>query len=73
MNTGIHKAIEPAIGVLHSLIIALFFIAIFSAVVAHFAGGNTRRQRIATFNIVTAICILIYAVVIFPRVLGTGG
>jgi uncharacterized membrane protein len=73
MNTGIYKAIEPAIGVLYSLIIALFFIAIFSAVVAHLVGGKTRRKRKATFNIVTAICILIYAVVILPRVLGTGG
>lgn len=73
MNTGLYKAIAPAIGVLHSLVIALVVIAIFSPVVAHLVGGKTRRQRKATFNIVTAICILIYAVVIFPRVLGTGG
>ncbi len=70
MNTGIHKEIEPAIGVLHSLIIALFFIAIFSAVVAHLVGDKTRQQRKATFNIVTAICILIYVVIILPLVLG---
>ena len=74
METGINKAIAPAIGALYSLAIAFVVIGIFSAVVAHLIGGNTRRQRIATFNLVATICFFIFFTVVFlPRLLGTGG
>ena len=74
METRINKTIATAIDSLYSLAIAFVVIGIFSAVVAHLIGGNTRRQRIATFNLVATICFFIFFTVVFlPRLLGTGG
>lgn len=74
MDTKMDKTIATAVDSLYSLAIAFVVIGIFSAVVAHLIGGNTRRKRIATFNLVSTICFFIFfTVVFFPRLLGTGG
>lgn len=71
-NAALDKTISPIVGSYMSLAIAFVVIAAISAIVATQVGGKTRRQRKATFSLVSAICFLVYVTIIFPKILGIG-
>ena len=64
------QALFPVLRLLYLTAGAFVVAALFGAVVAFIVGGADRRKRRAVFRLVAPLCLLLYAIVVVPKLLG---